>query len=152
MSQAANSVWINRVAVANRTAALPRRKAARAPRLLDGLVLMVIIAASGTCMSYYSRTKAEFALAMSKNQAAAEKLAAATADVERLEREIQRLKTDNRAVEELARHKLGLIREGEVVIKLDQSDPAAPTRNASKMGSSPTLTPENSKSYTVLSQ
>lgn len=101
---------------------MAKRKVSRMPRVLDGVVLAMIIALFGTCVSYYNRTKAEFATAVGKNQAAVDKLAGLSSDVERLERDVQRLKTDSRAVEELARHKLGLVRRGDVVINLAPSE------------------------------
>lgn len=90
--------------------------------VFNGIVLAVMIAACGICASYYYRTRAEFTAAMSKNQAAAEKLNGVTSEVERLEFNIQQLKTEPKAVEELARHKLGLVRAGDIVIKLAQNE------------------------------
>ena len=121
MSQAANTFWMNRVSASAR-AQLKAQKAFPMHRLFDGIVLAVIIASCGICISYYCRTRAEFTAALSKNQAAVEKLNGVTSEVEKLEFIIQQLKTEPKAVEELARHKLGLVRAGDIVIKLAQNE------------------------------
>ena len=121
MSQAANTFWVNRVNASVKSHSMAKRRF-RMHRVFDGVVLAVIIAACGICISYYLRTRAEFNAALSKNQAATEKLSGITSEVDRLERDVQRLRTDAKTFEELARHKFGFVRADDIVIKIAQSE------------------------------
>jgi cell division protein FtsB len=111
----------------------------------------VIIAACGLGISYYLRTRAEFETALSKNQSAVEKLRCLTSEVEKLERDVQRLRTDAKAFEELARHKFGFVRVGDVVIKIAQGDMATMNTPSVQEVEVANLTPETTKGYTDFS-
>jgi hypothetical protein len=93
---------------------------------------MIILAAAATCVSIYTHGRAELGGAMIKHAAATEKLQDLTINVETLERDVQRLRTDSRFIEHIARQKFGFVRSGEVVIKLaqDQKEAAAATTGA----------------------
>ena len=124
MSQAANTFWVNRVNAPVRTRPAVK-KGNLMHRVFDSIVLAVILAACGLCISYYLRTRAEFSSALNKQQAAGERVAGLTGEVERLEGEVRRLRADAKAFEELARHKFGFVGAGDVVIKLAQTDTEA---------------------------
>lgn len=144
MSQAANTYWgdlVDRTGVGVRvrpvTATTVRVKSGvkrrvRSQRLVDGIVLTIILAAAGTCVSIYSHARAELGGALVKHAAATDKLQDLTITVEKLERDVQRLRTDARFIEQVARQKFGFVRSGEVVIKLPQDQketaPAAEAR------------------------
>ena len=139
MSQATSTFWddlVDRTGVGVRvrplagTTARVRpavKKRVRAQRLIDGVVLTIILAAAATCVSIYTHARAELGGALIKHAAATEKLQDLTISVETLERDVQRLRTDSRFIEHVARQKFGFVRSGEVVIKLaqDQKEAAA---------------------------
>ena len=150
MSQAANTFWVNRVNASVRTRSKSKRRFSM-HRVVDGVVLAVIIAACGLGISYYLRTRAEFETALSKNQSAVEKLRCLTSEVEKLERDVQRLRTDAKAFEELARHKFGFVRVGDVVIKIAQGDMATMNTPSVQEVQVANLTPETTKGYTDFS-
>lgn len=93
---------------------------------------MIILAAAATCVSIYTHARAELGGALIKHAAATEKLQDLTISVETLERDVQRLRTDSRFIEHVARQKFGFVRSGEVVIKLaqDQKEAAAAATDA----------------------
>lgn len=140
MSQAANTYWDDlvdrsgagvRVRPVTGTAVRVRpavKRRVRSQRLVDGIVLTIILAAAGTCVSIYSHARDELGGALVKHAAATDKLQDLTITVEKLERDVQRLRTDARFIEQVARQKFGFVRSGEVVIKLpqEQKEPAAP--------------------------
>jgi cell division protein FtsB len=120
-------------------------------RIFDGIVLAVILAACGICVSYYFRTRAEVDAAVVKNSAASERLNDLAGEVERIERDLQRLRSEPRAFEELARHKYGFVRADDVVIKLapvEGESPRPPQAGTVQMAN---LTRQSSSGYTGLS-
>ncbi|MEW6212631.1 MAG: septum formation initiator family protein [Acidobacteriota bacterium] len=121
MSQAANTILINRVNSQSKAGAL-----VNVPyhRLIDALVLMILLAAVAICSSVYLRGRAELNAAITKHEATSRKVEGLSIEIERLRRDIDRLKHDPRMIETIARQKLGLIGQGDVVIKIkpDQSD------------------------------
>jgi len=151
VSQAANTVWderVERAAVTERVNPVTRRRV-RARRLVDGIILMIILAAGATCVSVYSQARAELGSAESKHEAAGEKVQELTIRTQKLERDLQQLRTDSRVIEQLARQKFGFIRSGDVLIKLakDQTDQ---TTNATEVRPVrvANLTSRASESYT----
>ncbi len=92
----------------------------RKRRITDALILMIILAVSAICFSFYMRTSAELTIAKARQQATADKIKALKIQNEKLEREAQSLQTDKKAIEEFARHNLGLIRPGDVVVKVEK--------------------------------
>jgi cell division protein FtsB len=85
---------------------------------VDALVLMVFLAALAICTSIYWRTRSELDAAAAKHQAASLKVQELKVETERIKRDIERMKTDPRMIESYARQRLGLIRTGDVVIKI----------------------------------
>jgi hypothetical protein len=90
--------------------------------MVDAVVWAVILAATAMCFSVYYRGRAELATAVSKNQIVFDRVANVKKDIHQLELEIQQLKSDPRMIESIARSQLGLIRPGEVVIRLGSED------------------------------
>lgn len=141
MSQATSTFWddlVDRTGIGVRVRPVARttarirpavKRRGRAQHLIDGVVLMIILAAAATCMSIYTHARAELGGALIKHAAATGKLQDLTINVETLERDVERLRTDPRFIEHVARQKFGFVRSGEVVIKLaqDQKEAAGAT-------------------------
>lgn len=157
MSQVANTFWDDAVErtgagvrvrprVKDAAKVRPRAKQRfRAQHLVDGVILTILLAAAAMCVSSYSGARAELGVALAKHSAASEKVQDLTISVEKLERDIQQLRTDSRVIEHVARQKFGFIRSGDVVIKLaqDQKDAGTDTRPVKVA----TLTPRSSDGY-----
>ena len=145
MSQAVNTFWDDlvdrtnvgvrvRPAAATAVKARPKvKQRAHSYRVVDGIILMVIVAAAAMCVSKYTHARAELTGAMTKHEAASEKLQDLTISVERIERDVQRLRTDARFIEHFARQKFGFVRSGEVVIKVPETQKEA-VSSASDVG------------------
>ena len=138
MSQAANTFWddlVDRTGVGVRVRPVAatavkvrptvKRRARSQHLLVDGIILMIIVAAAAMCVSKYARARAELGGALAKHDLAAEKLHDLTISVERIERDVQRLRTDPRFIEHFARQKFGFVRSGEVVIKVPENQKEA---------------------------
>jgi len=128
LSQVANTFWddrVERVGAAVRVSPEAKRRV-RARRLVDAIILTIVLAAAATCVSVYSRGRAELTGAQMKHAAAGEKLEDLTIKVQKLERDVKQLRTDSRVIELFARQKFGFVRSGDVVIKIsqDQTDSA----------------------------
>ena len=123
MSQVANTFWddrLERVTAARERAVSSRR--VRSRRLIDAVVIAIILAASATCVSVYSRARAELDSALAKHAVAGEKVSDLSLKVQKLERDVQQLRTDSRVIELFARQRFGFVRAGDVVIKVEQPD------------------------------
>ena len=130
MSQVANTFWedrVERVGAAIRTNPATKQRV-RARRLVDAVVLAIILAAAATCVSVYTRARGELDGAMMKHRAAGDKVEDLTIRVEKLERDVNQLRTDSRVIELFARQRFGFVRSGDVVIKVaqDQNDAIQP--------------------------
>jgi hypothetical protein len=77
------------------------------------------------CLSCYRQTRSELNAALAVNQAEAGRVNDLKIQTQRVQAQIDRLKTDPRAVETLARENLGFVRQGEVVIHIrpDKNSP-----------------------------
>lgn len=119
MGQAVNTFLANHIEavskVGNRVSKRTRNR-----RITDAMILMVVIAVVATGFSFYWRTQAELALAKVKNQAYASKVEALKIEADKLEREVRSLNTDPRAIEDYARHQMGFVRTGDVVVKIEK--------------------------------
>lgn len=130
MSQVANTFWVDESAATTatiRVRTLAKRRT-RVRRMIDALVCAVILASTALCASVYYRTHGELAGAVSRHQSAAIRLAELKRETEKLEREVQQLKTDPRMIEAVAREKLGFVRPGDKVIRLGQESDAESTK------------------------
>lgn len=151
MSQVANTFWddrVERVGAAVRVSPVAKRRV-RARRLVDAIILTIVLAAAATCVSVYSRARAELGAALGKHEAAGEKVEDLTIRVQKLERDVKQLRTDSRVIELFARQKFGFVRSGDVVIKIsqDQTDAATSTTEARPVRVA-NLTPRSSEVYT----
>ena len=95
-------------------------KITRKRRITDAFILMIILAVSAICLSFYMRTRAELIAAKARQQASADKIKALKIQNEKLERDVHMLQTDKKTIEEFARHNLGMIRAGDVVVKVEK--------------------------------
>jgi cell division protein FtsB len=116
----------------------------RLRRLGDGLVVMVLLATVAICVSIYLRARTELDAAITKSKAASEQVEGLKIQVERRERDVQRLKSDSQAIETFARQRFGLIRNGDLVIKLPQESETVGVEMVN-------LTPQQAHSYTKTS-
>jgi cell division protein FtsB len=82
--------------------------------------MMIVFATAAACFSFYWRTQAELALAKAKNQAFVDKVEALKVEADKLEREVHLLKSDPKAIEDFARHQMGFVRTGDVVVKIEK--------------------------------
>jgi cell division protein FtsB len=101
------------------------RQRIRIRRFIDGLILMVILAATAICFSVYTRARSELMAAVAKHEEMSEKVESLSAQVEKLDRDVSRLRTDARVIESFARQKFGFVKSGDVVIKLLQEQKGA---------------------------
>jgi cell division protein FtsB len=127
LSQVANTFWddrIERVSAATRETAVAKRRV-RSRRLIDSVIIAIILAAIATCVSVYTRARGELGGALLKHAAASEKLSDLTVKVQKLERDVQQLRTDSRVIELFARQRFGFVRSGDIVIKVVQDPDTA---------------------------
>lgn len=127
MSQAANTFPINGAGPPAKAASIARR-IALSHRTVDAIILMVVLAAAAICLTVYLRTSTELRAASVKHKAATARVEQLKIDVERLESEINLLKTDPRTIESYARRSFGAVRDGDVVIKIrtEENEQARP--------------------------
>lgn len=62
----------------------------------------------------------ELTSARTRNQAYRDKVEALKVQADKLEREVYQLKTDPKAIEDYARHQMGFVRVGDVVVKIEK--------------------------------
>jgi len=151
LSQVANTFWddrVERVGAALRVSPVAKRRV-RARRLVDAIILTIILAAAATCVSVYSRARAELDASLVKHGAAGERVEDLTIRVQKLERDVKQLRTDSRVIELFARQKFGFVRSGDVVIKISQGQSEAGTSTTdARPVRLANLTPGSSEVYT----
>ena len=152
MSQAANTFWDERMeGVGAAVSVNPvEKRRIRARRLVDGIILTIILAAAGTCVSVYSGASAELGAALNKHQVTGERVQDLTIRVKKLERDVDQLRNNPRVIELYARQKLGFVRSGDVVIKLPQ-EPVEAGTSATEGRRVANLTPRSGDGYTDVS-
>lgn len=116
MEQVANTFVANQI---SSRARIRVERRTRNRRITDALILMVILAASAICFSFYWRTNAKLAVAQSKSQELGARVESLRTQAEKLEREIDQLQNDPKAIEDYARHHLGFVRAGDVVVGVE---------------------------------
>lgn len=124
MSQAANTLLVNGAGPPSKAASLARRLVL-SHRAIDAVILMIVLAAAAICVTVYMRSSAELRAATVKHQAAAASVEQLQINIENLEREMHRLKTDPGTIESYARRSLGAVREGDVVIRIRTEEKGA---------------------------
>jgi cell division protein FtsL len=85
-------------------------------RVVDGLLVMILLAASGICYSYYSQMRAQLEAARAEHAQTAAEATSLKVENERIEAEIQALQSDPETIERAARQHLGMIRPGEIIV------------------------------------
>ena len=145
MSQAASRVsnTSKRGSQSTMAASQGRRQGPRSRNYIDGLIAVLVIAAAAACVSFYLRTRAELEAAQTKRAAQAHKIEKLQAETERVANEIDRLKNDPRFIESIARQSLGMVRPGDVVIRLDDLIGQSPNEPKAAR-----LTPRKGSDYT----
>jgi cell division protein FtsB len=134
LGQAVNTFLANHIESVSKVGTRVSKRT-RNRRITDALILMVVFAVSATGFSFYWRTQAELALAKARNQVFAGKVEALKVEADKLEREVHLLKSDPRAIEDYARHQMGFVRTGDVVVKIekDSTEQAYLSNNRSPM-------------------
>ena len=145
MGQVANTFWDNRLDSAAGQSSVAKRRV-RVRRLIDSVVLTIILAAVGTCVSIHTRSRVELAAAQTKHRTAVDRVEDLSVRVEKREREVELLRTDPRAIELFARQRFGFVRAGDVVIKLAQDEKQSEVMAAEIRIAN--LTPRSSDGYT----
>lgn len=85
-------------------------------RIVDGALVMVLLASSAICFSYYSQMRAQLEAARAEHAQTAAEAASLQVENQRMEVEIQALHTDPETIERAARQHLGMVRPGEIVV------------------------------------
>ena len=128
MGQAVNTFLANHIEAITKVETRVKKRT-RNRRITDAFILMIVLAASATCFSFYWRTQAELSTARARNQAFIDKVEALKVQADKLEHEVHQLKTDPKAIEDYARHQMGFVRTGDVVVKIEKE----PTEQATLM-------------------
>lgn len=131
MSEVINPYW-NRRRTRNSVYAGTRIGTANI-RLSTAIYAVVTAVLLAACFTYHRQTRSELDIAMAKRQVEAARVDKLTVEAERLRSEIQSIKTDPRMIEFVARHDLGFVRPGDVVIKIippGEGDRSAGSSNA----------------------
>jgi cell division protein FtsB len=119
LGQAVNTFLANHIETVSKVG-IRVSKRTRNRRITDALIMMIVFATAAACFSFYWRTQAELALAKAKNQAFVDKVEALKVEADKLEREVHLLKSDPKAIEDFARHQMGFVRTGDVVVKIEK--------------------------------
>lgn len=91
---------------------------ARSRRLPSVIVVMAAVMLIVGCLSCYRQTRLELNAAVAEKEAEAARVDNLKIETLRMAAQIERLKTDPRAVEALARQNLGFVRRGEIVLRI----------------------------------
>ncbi|MGH9822330.1 MAG: FtsB family cell division protein [Blastocatellia bacterium] len=83
----------------------------------------------GACVSFYRQTRAEMTTALMRKEQEAARVTELQIEIARTQDEINKLNTDPRVIESLARENLGFVLPGEVVIRTrnPQANSGTPT-------------------------
>ena len=143
LSQAINTLRVNRLNPSSKTNVVAERRV-RSRHFRDGLIAMILLAAAALCVSVYWRTDSEMKTAIAKREAAAQKVEELKIETGRLEHEVKLLETDKSFIESIARRNLGLVRPGDIVIKVEPGPSDARAIDTRMQN----LTPNSKQSYT----
>jgi cell division protein FtsB len=89
-------------------------------RIVDGVLVMILLAAVGICFSFYRQMRAELNAARAEHARIAAEAQAANVQNERIAAEIDALRADPDAIERAARQQLGMVRQGEIVASISR--------------------------------
>lgn len=99
-----------------RAASRRRSREVASYRIVDGILVMVLLAASAICFSYYSQMRAQLEAARAEHAQTVAEATSLQVENERIEAEIQALESDPETIERAARQHLGMVRSGEIVV------------------------------------
>lgn len=119
-------------------------------RHLTNLVISaVIVAVAGAGVSFYVETDSRLSAAVARKKAADARVEGLKVEIARVERELEKLRKDPAYIESLARANLGLVRSGDVVIKLgpEEMDPGYQLTSTSARRQSPIRLDEGRDSH-----
>lgn len=104
-----------------RVASRRRTRDGASYRVVDGLLVMVLLAAAAICFSYYSQMRAQLEAARAEHAQTSSEATTLQVENERIEAEIRALQTDPEVIERAARQHLGMVRPGEIVVAASRS-------------------------------
>lgn len=122
MSEVVNPYWGRGGRARSRSAAT----AITSNRLSVVIYTAITLVLMGAAYTYYQQTSQELRTATSQRQAEAGRVDELKIETERLEAEIQNIKTNPRTIESMARRELGLVKPGDVVIRIVESEQELP--------------------------
>ena len=100
-----------------------RRARTRASyHIADGIVVMVLMAATLICYSYYNQMRAELDAARAEHARIEAEAAQLSIENARIASEVEGLKTNPEVIERAARERLGMVRPGEIVLAVARDD------------------------------
>lgn len=99
-----------------RVASRRRSREGASYRIVDGLLVMILLAASGICLSYYNQMRAQLDAARAEHAQTAAQASTLQVENQRIEAEIQALHSDPETIERAARQHLGMVRPGEIIV------------------------------------
>ena len=143
MNQPANNLRVNRLNPSSKANMVAEQKV-RSFHFRDGLIAIILLATAVLCLSVYWRTDSEMKNAIAKREAAAQKVEELKIETGRLEHEVKLLETDKEFIESIARRNLGLVRPGDIVIKVEPGPSDARAVDTRMQN----LTPNSKQSYT----
>ena len=117
MGQALESLWNRRQAGLAGVRSVEAVRA-RSRRLPSVIVVMAAVMLIVGCLSCYNQTRLELKAATAERQAEALRVDDLKIQTQRVAAQIERLKSDPRAVEALARQNLGFVRRGEILLRI----------------------------------
>jgi cell division protein FtsB len=86
--------------------------------IADGVIAMVMLAATFICYSYYYQMRARLESARAEHARVEAAAASLEVDNARIAAEIEALRSDPIVIEQVARQELGMVRSGEIVLTL----------------------------------
>lgn len=116
--------------------------------LTDFVIAGVVLLVSGAGVSLYLETQSRLGAAQERKRAAEARVGKLVMEIAKVEREAEKLRNDPDYIEAVARASLGLVREGDVVIRLgpEVEEPAYRLRRASSGSSAQTGSSSSSTS------
>jgi cell division protein FtsB len=97
-----------------------RARAGTSFRIVDGALVMVLLAAVAFCFSFSRQMRAELEAARAEHARIAAEASAAGVENQRIAAEIDALRADPEVIERAAREQLGMVRPGEVVASISR--------------------------------
>ncbi|HEY6327811.1 MAG TPA: septum formation initiator family protein [Blastocatellia bacterium] len=128
MSEVINPYWGR--GGAGRARARSKATAITGSRLSAAIYTVITLVLIGAAYTYHEQTSHELRAAVVQRQAEASRVDELKIETERLATEIQNIKSNPRTIESMARERLGLVRPGDVVIRIVESNQQVPESGA----------------------